>query len=149
MNFSELVEKLSNRVIVEEEHDDIDVSDIEDLDYKESIKLMVDEMDDEEAEAIYHIIIEMFDEMDDEVEETCKKDKDMKESIDHTTSRERQLGKMLRRTAKWKKQSKLRYKKNKACPGGTTWSKDTKTCTPLNRAFSRLQKRIASQKIRY
>lgn len=124
----------------------------EEVDTKEEIIEALDDMNEDELEAlldIIYLIILGEDEESEENNEPSEEDKKVTEAmIQHLTGKERSEGKMMRRTPKWKKKAKVRYIKNKKCPAGTTWSSKTRSCTKLNLDMSRLQKILAKMKIK-
>ena len=116
----------------------------ENINIKQEIINMLNDMTDDEIEELHLIILNVF--SDDEGDIESEVDEGI---VQHQSSIDRNQGKLLRRTAKWKNQAKILYNKNKACPTGTTYSKEMKSCTTLNRVLSRIQKKIASQKLYY
>jgi hypothetical protein len=120
------------------------VENSENISIKQEIISMLNDMTADEIEELHLIMLSVFCDDEDDIES------EVDESIvQHQSSIDRNQGKLLRRTAKWKNQAKILYTKNKACPAGTTYSKEMKSCTTLNRTLSRIQKKIASQKLYY
>lgn len=118
------------------------VENTENISIKQEIISMLNDMTEDEIEELHLIMLSTFCDEEDDTE--------FDESIvQHQSSIDRNKGKILRRTDKWKNQAKILYSKNKACPAGTTYSKEMKSCTTLNRALSRIQKKIAGQKLYY